>query len=173
VHRHSRLWRKLNHTSAIHMRRMSFFLWDWYLWESDYERYVRRIIFCDSLLEVFNLEGHIIVLKIVTMKVRSVEPTDCPKTASISVMYWCTNANYSFLVEICKAISVFKLHVPTKSVVVVVVVVNDDDDNGDDDDDDDYNNIAKWALFLSWPIHFKRLVGRRLIPRLWYFPEWS
>jgi len=43
-------------------------------------------------------------------------------------------------------------------VVVVVVVVVDDDDN--------YNNMAKWALFLPGPIHFKRLFGRRLIPRL-------
>jgi len=64
------------------VRQIAFYLWDWYLRESDYEGYVKRMIFCDSLLEVFNQKGRIIVLKIVVLKVRSVEPADCPETPS-------------------------------------------------------------------------------------------
>jgi len=38
--------------------------------------------FYDSLSEVFDQEGRIIVLKIVTLKVRLVESADCPETPS-------------------------------------------------------------------------------------------
>jgi hypothetical protein len=160
----SRFWGKLNHTSGVHIRRIAFFplglvFMGKRLWRINY----KNDILWPSIRGFQSGKLHNFFKKLLLwMSGRSSRPTAQRRRLS----EWCTDTNYNFLVQIYKGVSVFKLLVPRESFLVVVV---DDDDN----DNDNYYNMAKLALFLPGPINFKRLVWRRLIPRLSYFPEWS